>query len=420
MKIALLGPITTASIAPYLAAPVPEDFPQGVSGAPFLSILIGALLARGHEVVAITSGGYVATRDTLPRSLQGERFEFHCCPNRRHSLRPSYGRIGRILDFYRYERSNMQQVLAQVRPDFVHAHWTYEYALAAIDSGFPHLVTAHDEPFVVLKLFRNLYRFGRYLMARQAFRRASALSAVSPALREHLYKYTTTPIEVVPNPLNPKFLAAGQPRSSPIGSEAPRFISVQNGWNDLKNASTALRAFALIRRTFPQATYHLFGHDYQLGGLAHKWAKSRKVAEGVMFHGPVPNEQLIAELKRATVMLHPSRWESCPMGIAEAMSLGLPVIGGEDSGGVAWMIGEGGAVVDINRSEDIAVAALELVSTSSTYEHSTKTALQRVQEFEPGAVAELYETTYINIMKQQEKNQKRLVSENSHSFPESR
>lgn len=399
MKIALMGPITSASIAPYLAEPLPENFPTGVSGAPFMSILIGAMLARGHEVIAINSGGYVATRDTLPLCLKGERFEFYCCPSRRHSVRPSYGRIGRILDFYGYERGNMLQVLAKAKPDFVHAHWTYEYALAAIDSGFPHLVTAHDEPWVVLKLFRNAYRFGRFLMAMLALRRASALSAVSPALRAHLAKYTRMPIEVIPNPLNPKFMNMDKSRNSPSEDEPVRFISVQNGWNDLKNSSSSLRAYELIRRTLPNSTYHLFGEDYQQGGLADNWARTHQLAEGVIFRGPIPNERLITELKHAAVMLHPSRWESCPMGIAEAMAQGLPVIGGRDSGGVAWMIGEGGVVVDINRSQDIATSALQLVNDTDLYAMSTHAAQLRVQEFEPGIIAERYETAYLRIMK---------------------
>ena len=261
MKIALMGPIATAGIAPYLADPPPADFPPGVAGAPFMGALIGALLARGHEVVAITSGGFEASRDTQPRSLRGERFEFHCCPARRHSFRPSHGRIGRMLDFFAYERSMLLQVLEQTKPDFVHAHWTYEYALAAIDSGIPHLVTAHDDPKAILKLFKNLFRFGRYLMARQTLGRASALSAVSADLQARLSRYTTRPIEVIPNPLSQRFLLEGEPHLLPSG-EAYRFFSVMNGWGHWKNASTALRAFPLIRRTLPQATYHLFGANY--------------------------------------------------------------------------------------------------------------------------------------------------------------
>lgn len=390
MKIALMGPIATAGIAPYLAEPPPADFPPGVAGAPFMGTLIGALLARGHEVVAITSGGFEATRDnTLPRSLKGERFEFHCCPIRRHTFRPSHGRMGRMLDFFAYERSMLLQVLGQTKPDFVHAHWIYEYALAATDSGIPHLVTAHDDPWVVLKLFRNPYRFGRYLMARRALGRVSALSAVSPVLQTRLAAYTAIPIEVVPNPLNQVFQITGQSRAEPH-----RFISVQNGWINLKNVNTALRAFAQIRRALPRATYHLFGANYEPGGLAQQWADKEQLSEGVVFHGPTQHEQLIQELKQATVMLHPSRWESCPMGIAEAMALGLPVVGGNDSGGVAWMVGEGGLVVDVNRAEDIAAAALRLASEETLYARCSAAAIERVRAFSPDLIAENYEKSY--------------------------
>lgn len=401
MKIAVMGPISTAGIAPYLTDPPPADFPPGITGAPFMGTLIGALLARGHEVIAITSGGFEATRDAHPLSLKGERFEFHCCPIRRHSFRPSHGRMGRILDFYGYERRTMGQILAQVRPDFVHAHWTYEYALSAIDSGIPHLVTAHDDPLAVLKLFRNLFRFGRYLMARRVLTRASALSAVSTDLQTRLTHYASSPIAVIPNPLNQTFLNAGQPRAAPSGGVPHRFISVINGWGRWKNASAALRAFSLIRREHPEATYHLFGMDYQPDGPAQRWAVAKKLAEGVMFHGPTRHDRLIEELKSATVMLHPSRWEACPMGIAEAMALGLPVIGGSDSGGVAWMIGEGGLVVDINRAKDIAAAALRLVGDEALYARCTAAALLRVQEFEPGSITERYEAAYFRVMEQQ-------------------
>lgn len=400
MKIALMGPMATAGIAPYLAEPPPADFPPGVPGAPFMGTLISALLARGHEVIALTSGGYEATRDARPRSLKGERFEFHCCPIRRHSFRPSHGRKGRMLDFYAYERANMTQLLAQVRPDFVHAHWTYEYALAAIDSGIPHLVTAHDDPKAILKLFKNLFRFGRYLMARQALGRASALSAVSADLQSRLSHYTTSAIEVIPNPLSQRFLLAGEPLGHPASGEY-RFISVMNGWGHWKNAGTALRAFAQIRRELPLATYHLFGVHYEPGGLAYQWARKEKLAEGVVFHGPTPHEQLIQELKQATVMLHPSRWEACPMGIAEAMALGLPVIGGNDSGGVAWMVGEGGLVVDVNQAEAIAAAAIQLVGDEALYARCAAAARLRVQEFEPGSIAERYEIAYSQAIARQ-------------------
>lgn len=306
-------------------------------------------------------------------------------------MRPHNGRIGRILDLFGYERRLLGDVLAQAKPDFVHAHWAYEYAMAAIDSGYPYLVTAHDDPVAVLKHFRNAYRLGRYLMARSVLRRARAISAVSGYLREQLESHTRTPINVIPNPLDRRFLeAASGPRPAPSSLPEVRLVSVINGWGDLKNPQSSLLAFAEIRKAFPKATYHMFGHDFQPGGTAQQWATARGIADGVMFHGPVPHMRLLDELKLATLMLHPSRMESCPMGIAEAMAVGLPVVGGMNSGGVAWMIDGGGLTVDINRPQAIAEAALRLISDDDLYEGCSALALERIKQFAPAVVASQY------------------------------
>lgn len=89
------------------------------------------------------------------------------------------------------------------------------------------------------------------------------------------------------------------------------------------------------------------------------------------------------------------------MGIAEAMALGLPVIGGRDSGGVAWMVGEAGLVVNINRPEEISGAALHLLGNETLYARCAAAARARVREFEPGLIAERYEAAYLRAMGQQ-------------------
>jgi len=124
MKITILAPISTAAIAPYLYETPPNDFPAGTGGAPLMGSLIAELLARGHDVSAITCGGFWATQKNQPVSLKGEHFEFYCVPIRRHSMRPRNGHIGRILDMYAYERDQMSEILFKINPDVVHAHWT--------------------------------------------------------------------------------------------------------------------------------------------------------------------------------------------------------------------------------------------------------------------------------------------------------
>lgn len=400
MKIALLGPISTAGISQFLHESPPPGFPVGYGGAPFMNTLIAELLAKGHEVCAITAGGYPATRSSEPLHLTGPRFSFYCCPSRKHSIRPTAGRVGRILDFFAYERRNMEAVLSEVRPNFIHAHWTYEFAMAAMASGIPYLVSAHDDPAEVLKLSKDIYRLGRYAMARHVFRHAKALTAVSDDLKRRITPFARTDISVVANPLSYQFIDAGAAPKSRSASHRKLIISVINGWGHLKNTSNAMIAFSHIRGQFPDATYHLYGSDYQPGGAAEQWAQSQGLAEGLVFHGPVSHDELVTALEDATLMLHPSRSESCPMGIAEALALGLPVVGGNKSGGVPWMIGDAGLLADINNPLGIADAVLQLLTDDVLYAKCATAALQRVKAFKPELIADQYEEMYRRILKQ--------------------
>jgi L-malate glycosyltransferase len=252
----------------------------------------------------------------------------------------------------------------------------------------------------VLKLYKNAYRFGRYLMARRVLRHAKAITAVSDDLKRRIAPLACNEISVVPNPLSRQFIDAGSPRTAPSDCPNPKLISVINGWGYLKNASSTLIAFSYIRRQLKDVTYHFYGIDFQPGGPAEQWAKSQGLAQDVVFHGPVSHGELVIALKDATLMLHPSRSESCPMGIAEALALGLPVVGGVKSGGVPWMIGEAGLLVDIDKPLEIAHAALQLLTDDVLYEKFVTAAVQRVKAFSPELIAAQYEEIYMHILEQ--------------------
>jgi glycosyltransferase involved in cell wall biosynthesis len=398
MKIAIVGPIATAHLVPFLDALPPRDFPPGYTGAPFMATLIGELLRRGHEVAAITAGGYPATPDTAPLSLSGPRFSFHCCPSRAHAVRWSHGRRGRLLDMFADERQHLRSVIREVAPDLVHAHWTYEFALAAIGCGRPYLVTAHDDPIAVATMSRSLYRVGRLFMAMRALRAVPRLTAVSSDLSVRLRRLTRAHIDVVPNPLDASFFGAGAARATPHAEQELCIVTVINGWGPWKNATAAITAFAEFRRDWPQARLKMFGAHYEPGGVAQGWAQSRGLAEGIVFCGPVSHPRLIEELRVAHALLHPSRLESCPMGIAEAMSLGLPVIGGSNSGGVADMVGDAGLLADVNSPSALATALRRLFTEPDRYRACSLQAIARAQTYAPAAVLDRYEALYREVL----------------------
>lgn len=395
MKIGIAGPISSENIARFLGRDA-ADLPQGYAGAPFLGTLISALLERGHSITAYTTSADLPLSEAVTASR--DRFKITFCPARKRAFRFSDGHWGRAADAFKHERTALRQAMQEDEPDLLHAHWSYEFALAAIESGLPHLVTCHDAPQSVLRYSPNLYRLVRYFMARKVLDRAQNLTAVSPYLKQKLKGYARAPLTIVPNPLpqHPPHLAKTNRNYDPA---RPRIAMVLNGWGALKNPQPALRAFAALRRRIPAAELSIIGIGYGMGGDAETWAKSQGLAAGVHFLGSQPYLAVLNKLAETDLLVHPSLEESFGMSIAEAMSLGVPVVGGHKSGAVPWVIGEGGCVVDVRSADAISQGMMEIlkdVGKQKTFCHQARaTALAR---FSPGSVAASYEQAYVSVL----------------------
>ena len=397
MHIAIVGPIATEHITPFLGRPS-VGLPKGYAGAPLLSTLIAELLSRGHRVSAFTTSLGVPISRTRWVTIDAGQFQMHYIGLRPHAFRPKFGFVGRAVDLFSVERSALVAAIRQAAPDVVHGHWSYEFGLSAITSGIPHVVTCHDAPHAVLKFMPNLYRFVRYLMARHCLKNSKVITAVSPYLRDVMQPYCKTHVAVVPNPL-PSFLFDHDRLSGHrkvLKESSSRIAMVINGWGALKNAKPALLAFGLLKKQrLYDVEMHLFGADFGPGEAAEQWCRQQGLTKGLVFHGYTAHREMLSQLESMHFMIHPALEESCPMGIAEAMSLGLPIIGGEASGGVPWVIGDGGITTDVTSSQAIAAAVVELVTNKDVWQRCSAAALHRSQRtFSAYVVADLYEEQY--------------------------
>lgn len=397
MRICIVGPIGTENIA-HLMGSQAVDAPAGYIGAPILGTLIESLIDRGHEVIGITTDTTLSPDQGLVK-LQGEHLQMVYCPQRRRAFSPEGGRLGRAADAFRLERRFLVQAIRAAQPDVVHAHWLYEFAWAAQDAGFPHVLTAHDSPAQILKYSRNLYRVVRYLMARRVASRARHLTTVSPYMQKELATITRARVDVVPNPLPKQVMSVvvAQPNSTgeSDGKNGHRLAMVFNGWASRKNGEAGLRAFALIRQTLPEAELYLFGQGVGEDEEAACWAAEAGLTKGVRFVGRLPHEQLLHQLSTCDLLLHPALEESFGAVLSEAMSMGVPVIGGQTSGAVPWVVGEGGRLVDVSSPQAIARAALELLKDPEVLTAlGVQAKNSTLDRFSPDAVAAAYEGYY--------------------------
>lgn len=357
-----------------------------------MGTLIGELLARGHQVSAYTTTVNLPLDLQTPVIAQGGRFKIYYCPMRKHSMRMNGRHLGRIVDFFGLERRFLEQAIRMDNPDVVHAHWAYEFALAAIASGRPHVVTCHDAPLEVLKYMPNLYRFGRYLMARKVMRTARTLTTVSPYMRDLLGR---SDIAVISNPLPPAIAHQSFDPHRQLHGAAPLVVMVANGWGKLKNATAGMWAFAALRSKLPNARLKLYGADFGACEVAHRWAVAHKVDDGMEFVGRLPYEALMREIAMGDVFLHPSLEESFGMVVAEAMALGVPVVAGKHSGAVPWVVEKGGVLVDVTKPEAITTALSSVLGNAKRWgELRTDARHSSISRFSSKAVADAYEILY--------------------------
>lgn len=386
MKLGVAGPISLGMLASHFSA---DTLPVGYVFPP-MAIWVEQLISRGHQVVVFTHAPGV----TECQTYYSDQLTVHVAPQRAK---------GRARDFFSQERRDLKAFMVADRCEVIHAHWTYEFAMAALDSGIPTLITAHDAPVQIVRHLPDPYRFARLLMAWSVSRRAPHLTAVSDYVAAHFRRYLRyrRPIAVIPNALPDSIFALAKNRPHDASMKALTVGSVLTGWNQLKNGAVALEAFSILRREIPHARFLMFGGDYAAGGPAERWAESQAMSEGVEFVGAVPYEQLLQRLaSEVDILVHPSREESFGMAVAEAMALGLAVIGGAAAGAVPWLLEDGraGELADVSSAESVANALLKLATNPELREQLGKAAFESAyKRFRSEVVFSQYENLYRQI-----------------------
>lgn len=380
MRILLGAPISTTALRSATGLSL-TGAPEGQVQSPAVP-LAAALLRRGHEVGIITLD---ETIESVTSAEEGSLRVIYC---------PKRGARARGLDLFADEIAHLVGAIKEFCPDVVHAHWTYEYAEAAVQSGYPHLVTLHDLGWDSVWKFRDGYRLARLAMKYRVMPRIKNLSVVAPFLsRKTRYYGYFGKVTVIPNGVSvPEHVQArGRAEIS-----SPKIVTIGDD-NRNKNVRASVEAFRLIRQRIPTAELHLFGPGLEEGFVSGQ--------SGVIQHGRVLYPQLMTFLEEeADLLIHPSLFETFGMIIAEAKGRGIPVIAGRNAGGAPWVCGDdaGCTLVDARSAPAIAQAAIEILEDIGRYIRLAEKARDDVRNrFELMAVTDNYLSCYRSILKQE-------------------
>lgn len=168
-----------------------------------------------------------------------------------------------------------------------------------------------------------------------------------------------------------------------------------------KGLETSLRAFALIRETWPHATLEILGEG-PLREPLESLGKELGLKGSLRFGGFVDQTGLRAAFSRAHFALHPSRTtsegdrEGVPNALLEAMATGLPALGTRH-GGIPEAVEDGveGFLVAEDDHHALAQAALRLMAQPDLWLAMGHAASAGVRErFEQGSQIEALEAIY--------------------------
>ena len=398
MRIVILAPSDKTFIKRFLNENF-EELPNGYIGAPFIGTLIEELLNRNHEVIAITTTVSIDNNYEI-KEFCNNNFKWVVVPARPNSIRLNNKKLGRIIDFFAYERKQMLKAVLQYKPNFVHAHWSYEFAGVAVKSGFPFLVTIHDNPYKILRYFKNVYRFGRLIMSELILKQIHFASTVSPYMLPYAERKCTT-VKVIPNPIKINNSIEQIENLINLRKDSlslPKIMMINNGWDKHKNGKKGLLAFQELQRILPEASLHLYGNGSENEGLAYKDLKELGL-QNVYFNGLVTHEKLIHEIQTAHLFLHPALEESFGVVLIEAMANGVPAIGGINSGAVPWVLDNNQLLVDVKSVVDMKNKMLEILTNKKLYEQVSIVGYLNVKNrFSSTSVIDHYLSYYKEII----------------------
>jgi glycosyltransferase involved in cell wall biosynthesis len=389
MKNAFCAPVDIHALARFSGQPT-EGLPQGIVSTATTPLII-KMLSCGREVVVYT----------LSLGLEQEKF-YHWGKLQIHVGNFRTNRPAR--DCFSREIAYLCRTIKADSPSFIHAHWTYEFALGALASGIPTLVTIHDLPWNLVRHFRDRFRTVQLLMAYAVALRGKHFTAVSSDAAAHFSRYIKpgAKVTVVPNGLPDAMFEVQEPPSE-IEREGFTFATVLWGWSRRKNAKAALRAFDLVRKAVPGARLLIFGDNYEEGGPAHRWALENHLADDVQFKGPLLHDKLMVRLREEVdVIVHPSLDEALSVTGLEALALRKPFIAGKSTPGMRDLLGDGeaGVLVDVRDHRAIAEAMIQLANDSGSRKKLAQAGFERVNRlFRLDPVMEQYESLYKNMLK---------------------
>lgn len=369
--------------------------------------IVRALVERKQNVIVFT----IDYSSNTNYSLFGESLSIYVLGARCNNvLSRKFPNIHRIADL----------LSKQVNPfiksiDIIHAHWCYEYAIAAsaYSKYIPTFCTIRDWAPIIYKsieingnivhLLEKIYWIYKRKIASLVLSNENIHFVANSEYTQSLFleRFTGRSIDRIYNSIEDQYIVPTLPEKC---SKKAIFISIAADLDDKrKNIETLVLAFNKFYHHNSNCLLYLIGHYHMNEGI-HNIVMNLPIFQSVVFGGTLPRKEILKYIDNSSCLIHPAYEETFGNTLIEAMARGIPVIGGTHSGAVPYVLGFGkyGYLCDVYSVESL-FNAMSMVFTQDT-RPIAKQALLRIQT---SFSSESSYTSHINIYKRELVNKRK-------------
>lgn len=293
--------------------------------------------------------------------------------------------------------------------------WPASYSFYPVLSRVPKLVCIHDTiperfPELIFPTRRNLllWRAKSWLARMQARRILTVSEASARDIAEMLHvprdriDVTTEGADAAFRPVTDgTILAAARARHGIAADD--RVLTYVGGFNRHKNVLRLIEAMPAILAACPAARLVIVGRTTgdrfwdNVDELRAGATRDARASDRITFTGEITDPDMAELLGLSEALVFPSLWEGFGLPAVEAMNCGTPVLA-SDRGSLPEVVGGAGLMFDPERTEDLAGAAVRLLTEPGLSERLARAALERAARFTWTASAELTERAFLRTL----------------------
>lgn len=293
----------------------------------------------------------------------------------------------------RYVGLLMDYIKSEGKPDLIHAQsFLAGFVAAALKkkTGIPFLVTERLSGFITGKIPQHYHS-----LIRKSFNEADVITCVSPGLKRHLVRYTSQPIDVIPNFYDPDLFYY-----DPAIEKNKIYTWVSIGEPaKIKGLDVLIKAYGELRKkTLSQTMQLILVDKIKEKDELNKMISEYGISNEIKWTGLVNQKEIAHILRESHVLISSSRAESFGKAIVEAQACGLPVIATKTDGAKFILESpEQGIFVEIDDVKGMTDAMEQMFTKYGRY-HGEKINKSVSARFNDKVVAEMWKKKYIEML----------------------